>query len=230
MAAETRKQKLARWRKERARRWKQIKAAKARLRADTTRVQRLNRAIAKVKAQLQPVPPSLGGWHPGAQRVPYSPGSYTIACPPKGVLHTTEGYGLPNYAGSNPTFTLVLTGPGYLRPKLYQHIPIQSAAKALRHTESTPTNGAHAIQIELGNAFAGKIGQLKDQDYTAIANLMRWIERHGGVLRRSNVRFAVPAQRLSNSAWINTVGWVGHEHVPQNDHWDPGSFDIARVL
>lgn len=229
--AETRQQKIKRWRSERARRWKQNKAAKARIRANTKRIERINLAIKKALAAVPGnVPNAVNGWHPGATRVPYSALAMDRSVPAKGVLHTTEGYGLPSYAGSNPTFTLVLTGPGYLRPKLYQHIPLGTGAKALKHTRAQATNTANATQIELGNAFAGRISQLKDQDYRAIADLMRFIEKNAGVPRRTGVRFTVPAARLSDSEWRNYGGWLGHAHVPQNDHWDPGAFDIHRVL
>jgi hypothetical protein len=40
---------------------------------------------------------------------------------------------------------------------------------------------------------------------------------------------ASPA-RMSMSAWRSFTGWCGHQHVPENDHGDPGSMDFARVI
>ncbi|TFI30176.1 N-acetylmuramoyl-L-alanine amidase [Streptomyces sp. 4R-3d] len=40
---------------------------------------------------------------------------------------------------------------------------------------------------------------------------------------------ASPA-RMSHAAWRNFKGWCGHQHVPENDHGDPGNLDFARVL
>ena len=40
---------------------------------------------------------------------------------------------------------------------------------------------------------------------------------------------ASPA-RMSQDAWRNFTGWCGHQHVPENDHGDPGNLDFARVL
>ncbi|MET9813134.1 hypothetical protein [Streptomyces sp. NPDC006355] len=40
---------------------------------------------------------------------------------------------------------------------------------------------------------------------------------------------ASPA-RMSQSAWRSFTGWCGHQHVPENDHGDPGSMDFARVI
>jgi hypothetical protein len=36
--------------------------------------------------------------------------------------------------------------------------------------------------------------------------------------------------RMSQSAWRSFKGWCGHQHVPENDHGDPGSLDFARVI
>jgi hypothetical protein len=40
---------------------------------------------------------------------------------------------------------------------------------------------------------------------------------------------ASPA-RMSQSAWRSFKGWCGHQHVPENDHGDPGSMNFARVI
>ncbi|MGW2379317.1 hypothetical protein [Streptomyces sp. NPDC001658] len=40
---------------------------------------------------------------------------------------------------------------------------------------------------------------------------------------------ASPA-RMSMSAWRSFTGWCGHQHVPENDHGDPGSMNFARVI
>jgi hypothetical protein len=40
---------------------------------------------------------------------------------------------------------------------------------------------------------------------------------------------ASPA-RMSFDEWRAFQGWCGHQHVPENDHGDPGSMDFARVI
>lgn len=40
---------------------------------------------------------------------------------------------------------------------------------------------------------------------------------------------ASPA-RMSMNAWRSFTGWCGHQHVPENDHGDPGATDFARVI
>jgi hypothetical protein len=40
---------------------------------------------------------------------------------------------------------------------------------------------------------------------------------------------ASPA-RMTQAQWRAFTGWCGHQHVPENDHGDPGSMDFARVI
>ena len=39
-------------------------------------------------------------------------------------------------------------------------------------------------------------------------------------------RFGVA--RLTNQEWLDVTGIIGHQHVPENTHWDPG--DISRLI
>lgn len=36
-------------------------------------------------------------------------------------------------------------------------------------------------------------------------------------------------QRMSADGWTNFNGWCGHQHAPENAHWDPGFLDAGRV-
>lgn len=166
--------------------------------------------------------------HPDARSVPYSDaGALNTSVPARIVWHTTEGSSLPSYSGSAPHFTL--------NPKtgqLWQHIPIDRCAKALVNSAGgVETNRAHAIQVEL-------IGFAKDTDnwtastYREIADLARWIERNASVARRCGVRFVGNGQtnHMTNAQWLAYKGHCGHQHVPENFHWDPGLFRIDLVL
>ena len=35
---------------------------------------------------------------------------------------------------------------------------------------------------------------------------------------------------MTNDEWNDFDGWCGHQHVPENEHWDPGKLDIGRLL
>ena len=36
-------------------------------------------------------------------------------------------------------------------------------------------------------------------------------------------------QRLTGQAWLTIEGIIGHQHVPENSHGDPGALDVARL-
>lgn len=166
-------------------------------------------------------------WHPDAIRAPRSDAGPMMNVAPKLVWHTVEGFGLPNYVGTAPHFTLsIKTG------QLWQHVPLNRASKALVHG-IVETNHANAIQVELTDAFAKDSQDWPAIAYARIASLARWIEKNAGVRRACSVTFgpssALPP-RLTPNAWLNYWGHCGHQHVPGNAHWDPGAFKIALVL
>lgn len=160
----------------------------------------------------------------------------------KGVLHTTEG---DSYAGARaaylkgvaPHFTVSFEGGKF---QVWQHIPLSKAARALAHPAGTPeTNRGRCIQIEIV-ARAATANTLDRQYLNGIGRLMRWIESNTGISRsaldfRSDKEGIVLARdtspiRLSAQNWVNFNGWCGHQHVPFNDHWDPGDIDINYLM
>lgn len=36
--------------------------------------------------------------------------------------------------------------------------------------------------------------------------------------------------RLQGKAWTDFNGWLGHQHAPENAHWDPGYLDANKVV
>jgi hypothetical protein len=167
-------------------------------------------------------------WHPDAIRAPHPDSGPFVEAQPKLVWHTTEGWGLPAYPGDNPHFTLsIKTG------KLWQHVPVNRSSSALVHG-SVETNHAHAIQVELTDAFARSSQDWPAVAYARIASLARWIEKNAGVPRQCSVTFGrYPDQlpkRLGPKAWLAYAGHCGHQHVPGNTHGDPGALKIKLVL
>jgi hypothetical protein len=159
-------------------------------------------------------------WRPNA-------GVWTVNCKPKGVLHTTEGAtdatSTLDATGAHPHFQVERNG------RITQYIPVNRAAKALMHTRSPATNTAHAIQIEVVG-FAADTSWPSAQ-VAAVRKVMRFVEANAGVERASHVPFVSGgSERLSGSAWLATGGWLGHQHVPQNDHYDPGAITISTLL
>jgi hypothetical protein len=173
-------------------------------------------------------------WHPKAvRRIHIDAGGFQGGGR-KLVWHTTETAGLPNYGGSSPHFTL-----DPLDGRLWQHIPLNRAARAL---QAGGPNFWNTIQVELlgyaDTALARRRGvperavvNWSDSTYERIAELARWIEVNFGVPRKCAVEFASHTSHLASlDAVKGYVGHIGHQHIVGNDHWDPGLLKIDRVL
>ncbi|MFM9616876.1 hypothetical protein ACKI14_02800 [Streptomyces turgidiscabies] len=80
-----------------------------------------------------------------------------------------------------------------------------------------------------------------------LAWLLRWLNANHGVpltcakdwlaygtdARRPGVTpasYGANPARMTFTQWNAFTGWCGHQHVPENDHGDPGSLDFARVI
>jgi hypothetical protein len=110
--------------------------------------------------------------------------------------------------------------------------------------------GAHCVQIEcvtyigdqLDHGIVGNKGKLPAPLTAALAGLIREITAAlGGIdvsvfpqLWSSSGAYGSNApQRLTDGQWEGFNGICGHQHVPNNTHWDPGAFDIkafAKLL
>lgn len=171
-----------------------------------------------------------------------------------GVIHTTEGVSLPSYGGgaSAPTFTVV-PNVGARTCSVYQHFDVDRSARALVNAPGgVGTNTLNCVQVELVGtcdpATHTKWGktphvfwpQAEDWALMELARLMRWLSDEHGVKLQSTVAWkAYPSSygtrsqngvRLTGQQWLDTYGWVGHMHVPENLHGDPGAFPIVRTL
>jgi hypothetical protein len=172
-------------------------------------------------------------WHPHAIRIPGRTAGLHAGGGRKIVWHTTEGHSasgaIAEYRahGGWPTFTFEYLVNG--RSRVYQHMPISQAARALRHPSGPETNRANAVQVEIVG-FARDAPTWPHDKYRAIARLARWIEHAWDVPRRTTVRFGTPAHRMSGMEFFRYAGHCGHEHVPHNDHYDPGALRINLVL
>lgn len=173
-------------------------------------------------------------WHPKAIRRIHIDAGVFQGGGRKIVWHTTEGTSLPNYGGAAPHFTF-----DPLNARLWQHIPLNRAARAL---QAGGPNFWNAVQVELigyaDTALAVRrrtperaVVNWSPAHYEQIAGLARWIETNFGVPRKCAVEFV---GRTSHLASLDAVkrysGHLGHQHVNGNDHWDPGLLKIELVL
>jgi len=160
------------------------------------------------------------------------------------VLHTTETSGWPGYSGgaSAPTFTAL---PDYTNKKLLfrQHFPLNMSARALKNLSGgVNTNTTNVVQIELvGTSDKSGPGmywpEAPDWALDSLADFIKFLNVEWGIPKVSTVKWvAYPAsygfnasQRLSGSEWLNYRGILGHQHVAENDHGDPGLFPWSRL-
>lgn len=182
-------------------------------------------------------------WYPGAVKDEMKDsGNWAISTPWRGVLHSTEGNRYQDaksaYAkGVAPHFTTSFESGSF---QCWQHIPLNRAARALMHPAGTvETNRTRCIQIEIV-AHAATAGTLQHQYLDGIGKLMRWIEANTEI-KRTALKFHGEGEgfvlardtspiRLSPQDWLAFNGWCGHQHVPANEHWDPGAIDIDYLL
>jgi hypothetical protein len=154
------------------------------------------------------------------------------------VLHSTEGGGYPGYFGGGdaPHFTIDCRGR-----TARQHVPLTSAARALKASGLGHTNTGGAVQIEIiGTCAVGGKPSVLDLDDAALGylvGLLKAIAAATGIPLTTSVTWSgYPAsygetpRRLGWAAWADYRGVLGHQHVPGNVHGDPGSLNVSRLL
>lgn len=169
------------------------------------------------------------------------------------VWHSTEGRSLPSYDGGAlaPNFTAV---PDFAakRLKWYQHFDFDTSSRALRNLAGgVQTNTLNVSQVEIVGTCdptthakwvrAGYahlyMPELPDWAIRDLGAFARWAHDQHGVPLTSDVTFkAYPGSygtngvRMSAAKWAQFSGHCGHQHVPENDHDDPGLFPMADIL
>lgn len=186
-------------------------------------------------------------WYPIARKSLIFPGAgLFVSASKRGVLHTTEGGSLQSALET------------YKKTKAYphltfdpwsivweQHIPMDVAATALENKPGgVQTNLMGAIQIEIVGSCdprnKGKlpmVSEMSTRAYLALSDGMAWIEDKTGIQPTAPKFVSYPGSygsdnkvRFTEKQWIEFDGWCGHEHVPENEHGDPGLIDIDILL
>lgn len=172
------------------------------------------------------------------------------------VLHTTEGTTWPSYGGGTSAPNYTGQPPvGDIKGSWRAHFPDEKSSRALRNESGgVETNTLNAVQFELiGTCDPTKKTRWGSKkagvDYVFWPNAeprqLRWLARILADMHvRHGLRLATPREfkaypgsygsdnpnRLSMKAWRATTGIVGHQHVPENSHGDPGNIDMDFVL
>jgi len=191
---------------------------------------------------------------PGASTTYWHEGNYGGTAMEVNVVvwHSTEGTSVPTYGGgsSAPNLTVM---PDFKNKRLvwYQHFNIDTSSRALMNLRGgVETNTLNVVQIEVvgtcdptthkkwGNTPHLYMADLPDWVIDGLAEFAAWLYKNHGVPLSENVTFkAYPASygssagvRMSQSKWNSYRGHCGHQHVPENDHGDPGAFPIDQIL
>ena len=170
------------------------------------------------------------------------------------VWHTTETTALPGYEGGAraPNLTAV---PDFAKKRMvwHQHFDFDVSARALRNPPGgVETNRRGVTQVEVVGTCDPKLHQtltrsgkahlfsekLPDWAIRDLGKFARWAQDNHKVPLTSSVSFKRfdasfglrNGVRLSASGWNAFRGHCGHQHVPENDHGDPGAFPIAAIL
>lgn len=194
-------------------------------------------------------------WYPKASKAQLFSGGVAQPTISKLVLHSTEGTGWPGYNGgaSAPTFTVRPIWDEQ-RVEVRQHFAANVSAKALvDKAGGVRTNRDNVAQIEIVGtsgwatrrnkaAANGAKGTYVLGEQWYVADYPWWFWRDLGALVRwyhdewelplTGLAFPTWAGggRLSDRAYDDYQGILGHSHVPENDHTDPGPIPVQTLL
>ena len=171
-------------------------------------------------------------------------GSFTSG-PFKFVLHTTETRGIPGYNNgrSAPHVTYVPR-----TRKFVQHTSMHTAARALRNESGgTQTNRDSVIQLEIvcysQKSVADQfdtgiwVGDLTPEHLDDILTFMHYAAEQfqipwqwPGKQAFSYAQANAKGFRMTGDEFDNSGGFLAHQHVPENTHWDTGALDWAYLM
>lgn len=163
------------------------------------------------------------------------------------VIHTTEGMTWPGYSGGGeaPHATIrAIPGKGI---QVREHIAFTKFAKALMNLPGgVETNRRGVLQFELvgtcdpkhkGNSSWYFWPDADDVVLQALADYLRPLMERFDIPPVAPDFLPYPAsygskngQRMSGPEWVAFQGICGHQHVPENDHGDPGAFPVTKLI
>lgn len=203
---------------------KALYAALKVLRVANAKVGQTRRTVKRLKPKTNP-----GPWMPNVERDPQeSIGPMTVGNW-RGLLHTTEG---TDFDVMDRVLKSKRACPHFLVGKdgrIRQYMPVNEGARALANLPGgVETNRARCVQIEVCGFAREPNWPAAQKD--AVRRIVRFCELAVGIPRVSTVVFRDRVGHLSPEAWLSYRGWLGHQHCPENDHFDPGPIDIHELL
>lgn len=185
-------------------------------------------------------------WLPGYERIPIagtSAESYR-GTPFKIVIHKMQGWldgSLSSYRQNLGVPHLSIEyrdGKGRITRRKVQHFPLNKMSRALLNKPGgVETNADGAVQIEIAG-MSEDAADIEPDELGFYGEVLADIIRAGidvqlvaPPFKGANEAYGTNSStRLSFSEWDDFNGVCGHQHVPENDHWDPGALDIDTVL
>lgn len=181
-------------------------------------------------------------WLPGFERwdLPGTPGQpYDELNDPKAVLHSTEGSSIEGAVAAYRAYPpQLIVDPA--RKRKIQHIPLNRAGYALWNDDA---DDSRCYQVEIVG-YAARMHELpEDQLHWLGEELARPLHEYGGVpyvvvwkgFRRDGEMPYILADsdsplRLTQVELDSFSGFLGHQHIPGDWHWDPGGLNVPRIL
>jgi hypothetical protein len=180
-------------------------------------------------------------WLAGYERVPGNDAGPHTAGRWKLLLHRTQGstaagaIGAYQSHGGWPHITA-----SWRERRRIQHVDLAVAARALRNVAGgAETNRARVVQVEL----------VGFSEQAMSADEARWVGAEIVAPIRATIpqiglhgpRFYGPDEglvlattsspiRMSPQAWLDFDGICGHQHAPENTHWDPGRVPLDVII
>lgn len=186
------------------------------------------------------LPPAVG--EPAARRVAGNDsGVYMPLSTWCFLFHTTEGSSVAGAIGAyraNNSWPHLTYDP--VLNDLVQHVPFNRPARSLRNKAGgVQTNRYRVIQIEVVG-FAGKSHTWPAYVLDRLGRLLArvralcpfdlvapypFLGQGDGLLTTETAK-----QRMSFTQWYRFRAICGHQHAPENTHWDPGRLDVAHII
>jgi N-acetyl-anhydromuramyl-L-alanine amidase AmpD len=181
-----------------------------------------------------PMPTVSQPWMPAVQHVDRGGGTpVQWDGPTVVVLHTTETDRRASYSGTEPHFEVDRDG------SILQYVSLNRTAKALYNAPGggeTNRRRGRIIQIEMVNR-AGRIADITDAQLDGVAECLRFVDTQLPFDKveppqgwfGSEAAWDGADSRFTREEWEAFGGICGHQHVIENDHWDPGVFPFQRL-
>lgn len=158
---------------------------------------------------------------------------------PKALVHTTQGSSVEGAVDAYKLYPPHLIVDPWRRRKI-QHVDLERAAYALWNADA---DDSRCYQIEIvGFAedapnwsdeilrWLGKELALPLHEYVGVPYRVVW----KGFKSPSDVNYilASPSSplRLTQTELDTFSGWLGHQHIPGDGHWDPSGLNVPKIL